>query len=217
MGVAALLSTVPVVDPTAPEARQWVLDELAKAEYSQAKPGLLDQLAEAFLDWISSLQFDGDGGLPNGWVAVLVVLAVVALVVAFVVFGVPRINRRSAASAALFGEDDDRTAALIRKAAERAASEGDYTLAVAEMFRAIARGLSERTVVTVSPGTTARGFARRASTAFPAFEQRFGEAATAFDAVRYLDETGTRKQYDAIAALEADVRAAKPFLQPVAS
>ena len=213
----AALWAVPVVDPDVPEARQWILDELAKPEYQQAKPNLLDQLAQSFLDWLSSLQFDGDGGVPGGWTAVLVAVAIVAVVVAFVVFGVPRLNRRSGASATLFGEDDDRTAALIRKAAERAANEGDYTLAVAEMFRAIARGLAERTVLTVSPGTTARDFGRRAGAAFPAFRSRLGEAAAAFDSVRYLDEPGTREQYDSIAALESDVRAAKPTLEPVST
>ena len=213
--MSALLWAVPVVDPDVPEARQWILDELAKPEYQQAKPNLLDQIAQAFLDWISSLQVDGDGGVPGGWTAVLVALAIVAVVVAFIVFGVPRLNRRSAASATLFGEEDDRTAALIRKAAECAANEGDYTLAVAEMFRAIARGLAERTVLTVSPGTTARDFGRRAGAAFPALRSRLGDAAAAFDSVRYLDETGTRAQYDSIAALESDVRAAKPALEPV--
>ena len=36
-------------------------------------------------------------------------------------------------------------------------------LAIAERFRALARSLSERTIVTVTPGTTAREVAARAS------------------------------------------------------
>ena len=36
------------------------------------------------------------------------------------------------------------------------------------MFRAVARGLAERTVLTVTPGTTASGFATRAGAAFDA-------------------------------------------------
>ena len=39
----------------------------------------------------------------------------------------------------------------MRRAAERAAAAGDYTTAIAELFRALARGLAERTVVTTHP------------------------------------------------------------------
>ena len=207
-----ILQFVPV-DPDAPEAKQWILDELANADYQRAKPNPIDQLAQGFLDWLSSLQFSGDGGPPTGLLLIGLIVIVVAAIVAFLVFGVPRLNRRSAASASLFGEDDARTAAQIRKDAERAAGADDYTLAVAEMFRAIARGLAERTVLTVSPGTTARDFGARAGKAFPGQSSRLQEAATAFDAVRYLDQVGTRQQYDEIAALELDLRAAKPELE----
>jgi hypothetical protein len=204
-----LLQFVPV-DPDAPEAKQWILDELSGTDYQRAKPNPIDQLAQNFLDWISSLQFDGDGGPPTALLVVGLVVIIAAAIVAFLIFGLPRLNRRSAASASLFGDDDARTAAQIRKDAERAAATHDYTLAIAEMFRAIARGLSERTVLTVSPGTTAHDFGLRAGTAFPGFSARLTTAARAFDDVRYLDKTGTRDQYDEIAALELDLRSAKP-------
>ena len=88
--------------------------------------------------------------------------AAAALVVAFLIFGVPRLNRRSRVAGVLFGEDDDRGSADMRRDAAAAASRGDYATAIAELFRALARGLAERTIVTVTPGTTARGFAGRA-------------------------------------------------------
>jgi hypothetical protein len=202
-------ATVPV-DPESPEAQQLLLDELSKPEYQQAQPNWLDRIAQGFLDWLDSLRFDGDGGPPEALLAIIVVLVIGALVVLFLVFGLPRLNRRSSASGALFGENDDRTAENMRRAAEKAAAGGDFTLAVAEMFRAVARGLAERTVLTVSPGTTARDFAARAGRAFPESLADLATAAQSFDEVRYLDHEGTSTQYEQLRDLEARLRESRP-------
>ena len=77
------------------------------------------------------------------------------------------------------------------------------------MFRAIARGLAERALVTTTPGTTARDFSTRAGATFPYLADRLAESAASFDGVRYLDRHGTPEQYEAITALERDVRAAR--------
>src|SRR5690606_32969609 len=98
---------------------------------------------------------------------IIVIVIAALLLVAFLIFGLPRLNRRSSVTGSLFGEDDARTAADMRAAAEKAASRGDYALATAEMFRSIARGLAERTVLSTSPGTTAHDFGVRAGRAFP--------------------------------------------------
>jgi hypothetical protein len=207
-------ATVPV-DPESPEAQQLLLDELSKPEYQQAQPNWLDRIAQGFVDWLDSLRFDGDGGPPEALLAIIVVLVIGALVVLFLVFGLPRLNRRSSASGALFGENDDRTAENMRRAAEKSAAVGDFTLAVAEMFRAIARGLAERTVLTVSPGTTARDFAARAGRAFPESLADLATAAQAFDEVRYLDHEGTSTQYEQLRDLEARLRESRPQFETV--
>lgn len=209
-----VLADVPV-DPDAPEATEWLIDELSKPQYQAAKPTLLDRIAQAISDWLQSLEFGTVEGPPAFGLLVIVILIVVALVVAFLIFGLPRFNRRSAVTGALFGDDDDRGALRIRQDAAAAAARGDYSAAVAEMFRAIARGLAERTIVTTSPGTTARGFARRAGLSFPDLEGRLTESAIAFDEVRYLEHQGTLEQYEAIERLESDLRSAKPALGTV--
>ena len=168
-----------------------------------------------FRDWIESLEFGNVQGPPAFGLGVVVVLVVAALIVAFLIFGLPRINRRSAVAGSLFGDDDVRTAARIRQDAENAARGGDYSTAVVEMFRAIARGLAERTLATTTPGTTARDFAARAGGVFPALADRLQESAVVFDSVRYLGREGTQEQYRSIAALEADLRDARPALEPV--
>jgi hypothetical protein len=209
--LGAALRDVPV-DPDAPEARQLLLDELAKPAYVRAQPNWFDRLVSGFLDWFQSLGLGAGGQPPPIGTAIIVAVIIAAIIVLFFVFGLPRLNRRSRVTGSLFGEDDARTAAVIRRFAEHAASQGDYTLAIAEMFRSIARGLAERTVLTTSPGTTAHDFGRRAGHVFPEYATALDAAALAFDGVRYLGVTGTADQYASVAALESNLRAAKPAL-----
>ena len=209
--IGRVLTEVPV-DPEAPEAREWLIQELSKPEYQEAKPTWIDLLVNAFWEWIQSLQFGEVQGPPALGLGIIVAVIVVGLIVAFLVFGMPRLNRRSKVTGTLFGEDDDRDAAAMRKAAQDAAARGDYSTAVAELFRSIARGLAERTIVITTPGTTAHDFSLRAATSFPGFEGRLAEAAAAFDDVRYLGGDGTAEQYEALASLERDLRTARPVM-----
>jgi len=204
--VAAADGSGAPISPDAPTGRDWLARELAKPEYVQAKPTWFDLLAKAFADWLNSLNFAGANG-PSGFgIGLIVVVVIVAIVIAFLIFGVPRLNRRSADTGALFGTDDERTSAQMRDSALSAALRGDFSFAIAELFRSIARGLGERTIVTTSPGTTAREFARTAATAFPELAAQFSAAATSFDDVRYLGLAGSREQYEQLVELEQAVR-----------
>ncbi len=203
------------VDPDADEARELLINELAKPQYQAAKPTLFDQLARAFWDWLNSLTIGGVEGPPALGLGIILVLVAAAIVVAILVFGLPRLNRRSAVAGSLFGDDDARDAAHLRRDAEAAAAAGDWATAIAEMFRAVARGLAERTVLTTTPGTTASGFATRAGAAFPSLSEEFVASARAFDEVRYLGRAGTREQYEAVAALESRARGLRPTLEAV--
>ncbi len=212
--LAALPRTVPV-DPDSPEATELLINELSKPIYQTAKPTWFDLLAKAVQDWLSSLRLGDVQGPPALGFGLIVTLIVVGLIVAFLIFGLPRFNRKSAVTGSLFGENDQRSATAMRQDAEAAAARGDYSVAVAEMFRAIARGLAERTIVTTSPGTTARDFAINASTTFPALGEALRSSATAFDEVRYLGRAGSHEQFQQVATLERDLRAARPVLELV--
>src|SRR5690606_25553805 len=124
--------------------------------------------------------------------------------------------RRSRVTGALFGDDDDREASQLRRDAENHAAAGRFAEAIADMFRSIARRLAERTVVSVSPGTTAQGFAVKAADAFPAHLEQLTIAAQDFDGVRYLGAAGSREAYDRAAQLERELRAARPRLPEAA-
>ncbi|MGV8884394.1 MAG: DUF4129 domain-containing protein [Microbacteriaceae bacterium] len=212
--VTWVAASVPV-DPDSPEAKRLLQDELAKPEYQAAQPTWFDTLSAAVFEWLRSLQFAGVEGPPGVALLVVLVAVVIGLVVLFLIFGLPRLNRRSRITGSLFGENDARDAAAMRRDAEAAARAGDHTLATAEMFRAIARGLAERTVVTTMPGTTAHEFAVRAGGAFPAYSDALALASASFDNVRYLGGSASADVYDQVARLESDLRVAKPILEQV--
>lgn len=203
------------VDPDAGPARQWIIEELSKPAYQAAQPNWFDQLSAAFWKWLTSLNF-GNSGANGIILLVVIVIIIAAIVAAFLLFGAPRLNRRSAVTGAMFGEEDDRDANAIRAAADAAAARQEWTLAIEELFRSIARGLAERTVVTASPGTTARDFAARAGVSFPPLADRLVAAARAFDEVRYLGHDGTEAAFRDVAGLESELRAARPVLEPLA-
>lgn len=204
----ALPAAVPV-EPDAGTARRWLLDELAKPAYAAAEPTPFDRAVQAFLTWFTSL-FDVHGSsTPPVLLAIAILVVVAVLVAALLLFGLPRINRRSAVGA-LFGDDDRRSADEMRRAAEGALAQGDFSLAVLERFRALARGLDERTLVAVFPGTTASAFASGAARAFPAEHGELRAAAELFDGVRYADDVATREDALSVFALDDRLAAARP-------
>lgn len=197
------------VDPSSPEAQEWLREELARPEYQSAKPTWFDLAAKAVQDWIESL-FQGPAGSAPSVILVAIVLVVAGLIVAaFLIYGRPRLNRRSAVETrSLFGSEL-RSAAELRASAESAARAGDWTTAIEERFRAIAAALHERTLVRVSPGTTATEFAQRAAGVFPDEADPLRAAARSFDEVRYLDRPGTESAYQQAVALDQRLEAAR--------
>jgi len=202
-----------ILDPGAPEAQQWLRDELAKPPYEAAQPTLFDRLSQSFMDWLGSLVAP-DGSAFGPWIPVIVIVIVIAAVVAaWLIFGAPRLNRRSRLADELIGDDDQRTAEDMRRAAADAARRADWNRASTEIFRALARGLAERTVIVASPGTTAQDFAHRAAQSFPAAHDGLFAAARVFDEVRYLNRLGTETGYRELLALEHEIRTATPTLR----
>ncbi|NQX04113.1 DUF4129 domain-containing protein [Rathayibacter sp. VKM Ac-2856] len=196
------------LDPDAQEARRLLLEELADPRYRAAEPNWFDRLVQGVRDWFASLTLPGDGvGLPVAAVIGVIVL-VVLVVVALVLAGRPRLRRRGAATGAVLADDDSRSAAELRALAEAAAARGDFGEALVERFRALVRALDERTVLSVSPGTTAHGFSRRAAAVFPASGEELRRAADDFDRVRYLGLPCDRADYERVAGLDRALAAA---------
>lgn len=205
------------VDPDAPEARRWLEDELSKPEYQSAQPTAFDLAMQAIRDWIAAL-FEGATGIPEPLLALAAVTTVAVLVVVgLLVFGLPRLRHRRRAAAPLFDDADRRDLETLRRAAAAAAAAGDWPLAIEERFRALARGIVERDLIRVHPGTTARGVADAAAAPFPDHGPALLAAAADFDAVRYLGREGTRERYDALTALEREIADTAPVGAPEAA
>jgi hypothetical protein len=211
MIVAAIAGAVGAdtpVEPDRDEAVEWMLRELSKPAYRAAEPTWFDRLASGFFEWLQSLFEAEVPGTPPSIVWIVMVLLVIAAVVtAYFLFGRPRLNRRAAMTVGLFGEDDDRDASTMRTIARQAAARGDWTTAIQELFRALARGLSERGIVETSPGTTASGFASQASGRYPDRGDDLTSAAAVFDGVRYLGRVGVETDYLRIEQLDSAIRA----------
>lgn len=200
------------VEPDAPDARELLLDELSDPAYAESQPTWFDLLSQAVLDWLGSLRF-GEGGAFSPLVLVmLLVLGVIAVLTAILIYGLPRWRQRSRLDDELFGERDRRTARQLRRDAEKAASAREWATAIAERFRAIARSLDERTIVTTLPGTTGHGFANAAGRQFAEHASALQRAADRFDEVRYLGQPGDAEAYRFVRELdEAIERAPSPL------
>jgi hypothetical protein len=202
--------TVPL-DPTADHARRLLQQELAKQEYQAAKPTLFDRIAQHFFDWLGSIRFGQVHGTSAIALTVVIVLVVASAVVLFRIYGVPRLQRRSAEPLPMFGDDDVRSASDLRRSADDAAASGDLARAIVERFRAVARDLDERGALSTSPGTTAHAFGERAAELFPGHASGLRLAARDFDGVRYLDRPGTAEAYGRVRALDTALEAAEPI------
>jgi hypothetical protein len=198
---SAVSGRVPV-EPDAPDARDLLLEELSNPAYAETQPTWFDLLSQAILDWFASWELAGGNGPPALALLVIGVLLAAGILTAILLYGLPRWRTRSTAADELFGERDRRTARELRRDAERAAGAGDWATAIAERFRATARALDERTIVSALPGTTGHGFARAASARFPELSGQLEACADRFDEVRYLGRAGNAEGYAQVTQLD---------------
>ncbi len=175
------------VQPDAGTARDWAIRELAKERYQQHGPSLVERILHWIgdrLDDLFSLFSINVGGNPVA--AILIVglaVGLVALVIR-VTAGPVRRSLRARRAHSVF-EDDHRTAAQMRQAADEAAARGDWALAVLERFRAIVRSLEERDLIDDRPGVTADEAAADTGRRFPDARAPMADASALFDSVRY--------------------------------
>ncbi len=198
----------PPLDPSSPEARQWVLDELGTGRYT-TEPSWWQR----FLEWLGRMfDFSPGGSAPTGMlvVALLVIIALVVLVVLRRVRPESRVGRRGARAGAV--DDEGLDAAAYRERARRALAQGDWDAALLDSYRAIAAAAVERTLLADLPGRTAHEVALGLATSFPDHASAITSAANTFDDVRYGHRPATAEQARTTADLDATLRHARPIL-----
>jgi len=196
------------LNPTPPEAREWLKQELQGAEYRS--PWL-----DSVLRWVS----DRLNGLIDGirtltglspLITALLALAVIALLV----WILPRVRREPVAArvpgAVL--EDLTLTSRHYRDLASLSLQEGRYDDAVLDGFRAIAKDMSDRRVLDDAPGRTAHEVSVALARPFPSQAERLARAADLFDSVRYGHRRVNEAQARQIQQLDAELVTARPVL-----
>ena len=202
-----------VLEPTPGQARSWLEEELRSATYHQTS--LLDRL----LTWVQDRLADAASSSADLSGAPTVVTVVVALlVVGLVAWVLPRVRRERSTRrpAGTVLEDPRVTAAQYRDRAAEARRAGRYADAVLDSYRAIARDMSDRTLLDDAPGLTAHEVSVAVAREFPARSGELARAADLFDAVRYGSGTAGPQDADAVAELDATLARSRPAPGPTA-
>ncbi|MEB7505698.1 DUF4129 domain-containing protein [Arthrobacter koreensis] len=197
------------VEPDADQARNWLEDELSKAEYQDAQPGLLERAVAKILEFLDELLSGIQGvGAPTG-ILLLALGALVLLALAVLVVR-PRLNARKK-PAGLFDETGaDQDAASHRALAEEAARSGDWDTALTERLRAILRSAEERVILDPRPGRTAREAGSSLSAVFPGAAAEILWLSRCFDEIRYGGSRAAEPDARRAAELDAQLLRSQP-------
>lgn len=185
---ASLALESPPLDPSSGEARRWLADELAEADYS-TEESPVRRLVRAVLDWFLGLFEGGRGEAISAWwvLAGIIALVIIGGLVIWAIIRVqPGRRARRAGEGGVF-EEAGVSADEYRRRARAAQAGGDFSTAVLDGFRALAASAVERFVLEDRPGATAREIAVALGEEFPDERAPLADAAHTFGAVRYGD------------------------------
>lgn len=204
----------PPLNPDPDTARRWLDSELAKPEYLD-RPTLWQEI----LRWLARHQPTADdvpGGSATASV-IVVTLLLVTIVVIVLSVGRWRAGKVARKASTEIFDDPTLSAAQHRAAGQVALTRSDFARCVQESFRALARGLQERTIIADRAGLTAAEVSVEAARAFPLLQGDLHAAAVTFDEVIYGDAVATRAKAEAAMALEETVASTKPAHSSVMS
>jgi hypothetical protein len=196
------------LDPTPAQARDWLQRELARSDYQGS---WLDSVIRWIRDQLGKL-FDGTAHLTGLSPVVTVLVALV--VIALLAWALPKVRRESvvARTDGAVLEDLTTTARTYRDRAAQAFTDGRYDDAVLDGFRAIAKDMSDRTLLDDAPGRTAHEVSLALGQPFPDQAERIARAADDFDAVRYGHRRATADQAGLVQQLDAELTKTRPKL-----
>jgi hypothetical protein len=186
------LAAVPI-QPDRGQARDWAVQELSGRVYQEARPGLGERVLQWIWDLINSAEV-AVGAPPLA--ALLVLVGVVAAVTTYALRRSGGLHPTARRKTTAVLPVRHTTAAEHRAAAQRHAAAQEWGPAVVERFRAIARELEERALLSPQPGRTAVEVARDGGAALPDLASDLLTAARSFNDVSYgrlsVDESTER-------------------------
>lgn len=200
------VSPEPVVDIGREEAADAAAEELSKHPYLAEEPGLVARVFGWLSERLTDLVLTVSQAVPGGWWPLLAIPVLLAVAIVVIRWRVGPLARRRARPDPIFVADRDRTAAEHRALAERAVASADLDTAVRELFRALVRELTERSILDERPGRTAGEVATEVAALTPGQADVFSAAAGAFDAVCYGRHPATAEAVEAVRAADDAAR-----------
>jgi hypothetical protein len=204
----AIWSPQHVLDPTPPEARDWLDRELHGSDY---RDPWLDSAVRWVVDHLRSLL---DGAANPAGLSPVVTVLVALVVVALLTWVLPRVRRESSVArrerAVL--SDPTITARTYRDRASMAMRDRRYDHAILDGFRAIATDMSTRGLFDDAPGRTAHEVSLSLAPHFPEHADRLARAADLFDSVRYGHRRADADQAGQVQHLDAELVDTRPVL-----
>lgn len=194
------------LDPSPSEARDWLRQELDGPDYQN--PWL-----DSVIQWIGDLLRRLSGGLETlTELSPLTTVLVALVVIALMVWVLPKVRRESAVGAqgGVVLDDPKITPRFYRDLAAQAMREGRYDDALLNAFRALAKDMSDRTLLHDAPGRTAHEVSQALASPFPDHGDRLTHAANLFDSVRYGHRRANADQATHVQQLDAELVRARP-------
>lgn len=196
------------LEPTPGEAREWLDAELNGSDYQ-------DPWLESAVRWImDQTRMLLDSASTWAKLSPVITVGVALVVIALLTWVLPKV-RREAGAARSDGpvlEDLTISARAYRDLAAKALKDGRYDEAVLDGFRAIAKDMSDRTLLDDAPGRTAHEVSLTLTGPFPDHADRLVRAADAFDSVRYGHRRATPGQAAEIQDLDGTLVTTRPVL-----
>lgn len=198
------------LDPTPPEARDWLERELHGSDYQDP---WLDSVIRWILDQLRTL-LDNAGNLAGSALSPVITVLVALVVIALLVWVLPKVRRESVVvrGGGAVLQDQTITARAYRALAAEALRDGRFDDAALDGFRAIAKDMSDRTLLDDAPGRTAHEVSLALAQPFPDHADRLARAADVFDSVRYGHRRATADQAGEVQHLDTELVKTRPVL-----
>lgn len=180
--------------PDQGEARDWLLEELAKGVYGEISGPIVSFVSDLIDGFFRLLSWRGEGTPPISLIlTILAIIAIAALIVVLILHPIRLAKRRSRS---VFEEET--SAPQVRASFDEAVASQDWNLAYVWAYRLMVLGLDDHDVVSSTPGLTAREAADAATRVAPGLAPQLSTYAETFDKVRYGHSTITREEVDAL-------------------